>query len=199
MMDFVQEVEEHAQSLYVSRDLGPMLMPHYADWPRYPLDDYANAFAATQLPLLMLNGTLDPQTPLLVAQPTMDHFTGPHQTAVVVQRAAHSVLFQSPLDEFGTTTCGMELMRQFLADPHTALDTSCSDQVVPLNFAGSTPVTKILFGTTDAWDNSSASRAKATPPSGAEDEEAARRLLERLRHRLRHQLRATRWRWAPTR
>src|SRR5262249_5347874 len=57
----VQAIEDGA---YFATGLSTELRSLYDAWPRYPLDVYAGAYAPTQLPLLMLNGTLDPTTPI---------------------------------------------------------------------------------------------------------------------------------------
>jgi pimeloyl-ACP methyl ester carboxylesterase len=182
----LQQILDHVATLYISRDAGPDLMPYYAEWPRYPRDEYHGQYPSTSTPLLLLNGTLDPQTPLLVAQPAMDHYSADHQTAVVVERSAHGVLLQSPLDDFGNETCGIELISQFVRDSASTIDTSCRNQVRELHFNGSPQFTEVLLGTADAWDNdggtSSQSLRESSPQPAAAD---AREALEDLRKRLR--------------
>ena len=51
--------------LYVSTGLTPEMA--VARWGHYPDDAYVGAWAVTDTPLLMLNGDLDPQTPLALS------------------------------------------------------------------------------------------------------------------------------------
>ncbi len=182
----LQQVLDHVATLYVSRDSGPELIAHYADWPRYSRDEYYGQYPSTATPLLLLNGTLDPQTPLLVAQPALDHYSADHQTAVVVERSAHGVLLQSPLDDLGTETCGIELMAQFVRDATSTIDASCRSQVRELDFNGRPEITELLLGTANAWDNDGGTSSQAlrepSPRPVAVDAQAA---LESLRKRLR--------------
>jgi pimeloyl-ACP methyl ester carboxylesterase len=64
-------------------------------WPIYGDDGYFEKFADTDVPILMLNGTLDPQTPLSIAEPTAAIFNGPHQQFITVPWSPHGVLFNS--------------------------------------------------------------------------------------------------------
>ena len=182
----LQEVLDHVATLYVSRDTGPELMPYYADWPRYPRDEYYGQYPSTTTPLLLLNGTLDPQTPLLVAQPALDHYSAGHQTAVIVERSAHGVLVESPLDDQGSEMCGLDLMGQFVRDPTATIDTACRSRVRELHFAGDASVSQILLGTGDAWDNVGGTSSQALgDPVSSMGPAAARQAVENLRKRLR--------------
>jgi hypothetical protein len=94
----------------------------------------------------MLNGTLDPQTPLKVATPTGEHFQGKNQHFIVIPYAAHTTLTQSPMDaEYHS--CGAELILQFFRDPKKPIDQSCVDLVLPLDFRGVASISELLFGT----------------------------------------------------
>ncbi len=143
-------VTENVAGLFASIDAGPRVAPAIASWPIYERDAYYGAFAKTKAPMLMLNGTLDPQTPLAVAQPAGDFYRGANQHFVVIPYSPHTTLTQSLLDTSGKT-CGAELARQFLYDPTALLDTTCLSLVLPLNFAGVTAITSLLFGTESPW------------------------------------------------
>ena len=139
-------IAANVSNLAASLDAGPRLSGAIGSWPTYPLDAYVGQFAETTVPMLMLNGTLDPQTPIAIARPTGDHFTGTYQQFVEIPYAAHTTLTQSPIDA-NNNTCGAELIRQFLAEPTATLNTSCLDFVLPLDFSGSLKLTQALFGT----------------------------------------------------
>jgi hypothetical protein len=90
-------------------------------------------------------------------------------------------MLHSPLDSVTFQTCGMELIRQFLTDPHETVDTSCADAVLEPNFAGNPTVATLLFGTPDAWDNDTGTQSQSSQRASAAEREAALAWLERLR------------------
>ena len=126
-------------------------------WPRYNPAPYARQWPSTTVPLLMMNGGLDPATPLPAALAAKDQFQGPNQTFVTFPDEGHGVEGQSPTDALWTHDCGFEIVGQFLADPAAQLDTSCLANVLPLNFSGQPAMNQYFWGTTDVWENPSAS------------------------------------------
>jgi pimeloyl-ACP methyl ester carboxylesterase len=173
-----EEILANVEALGASLDAGPPMANAIDTWPVYQTDQYFGQFAVTSVPLLMLNGTLDPQTPMSVAEPVSDHFTAPHQTFVTIPQAAHTTLTQSPIDEAGNT-CGAELIRQFYDNPESKLDRTCLDYVLPIDFAGDADLTQALFGTGSPWADEAPKWPSAATTS-------SRRALERFaRMRLR--------------
>ena len=65
----------------------------------------------------------------MVAQPTLDHFTGLNQTAVVVDRSAHGVILQSPLDRFGEQS--VEFLNVVTSAPSTIMAISAMMTSLP--------------------------------------------------------------------
>ncbi len=116
-------------------------------WPVYPLDEFVTERAHTSVPMLMLSGTLDPQTPPSLARP-LSGADGPGQHFVSVPWAAHGVVFQSPTED--GTQCGAELMADFLRDPLT-LDRGCIDRLRRPDFDGA-QVARDYLGLEDLWD-----------------------------------------------
>ena len=137
--------------LYVSTGLTPEMA--VARWGHYPDDAYVGAWAVTDTPLLMLNGDLDPQTPLAVAIETADHFKGAHQWFITVPRAAHAVTISTPVTDPDDIQCGMQLLLDFLADPTTEPDRSCLADIPAEQFVGDPEVNRLVFGTPDLWEN----------------------------------------------
>lgn len=140
------EIAENVEALNASIDAGPRMAGAVGSWPIYATDEYYNEFAESAVPLLMLNGDLDPQTPLEVALPTGEHFKGAYQHFIEIPNAAHTTLTQSPIDA-DYHTCGAELIRQFFNNPEAELDRSCLDFVLPIDFSGEAEVSDALFGT----------------------------------------------------
>jgi pimeloyl-ACP methyl ester carboxylesterase len=120
-------------------------------WPLYPADPHVGAWAKTATPMLMMNGTLDCQTPIESAARMRDAFHGPHQTFVEIPNASHVVLVQSPVLTPGAPPCGMQIAASFLADPRALPDTSCLADLAPVTFEGNAADTARFFGTADAW------------------------------------------------
>jgi pimeloyl-ACP methyl ester carboxylesterase len=128
-------------------------------WPRYDPAPYAGLWPQTTVPILMMNGGLDPATPLAGALAVKDHLQGPNQTFVEFADEGHGVEGQSPTDTTRSHDCGFEIVDQFFNDPTAQLDTSCLANVLPLNFSGVSGLNQNFWGTTDAWEN------PATPPA----------------------------------
>ncbi len=103
-------------------------------WPRYEPDPLVRRWAESDTPLLMLNGTLDPQTPHAIAAPAGEHFDRPGQHFVTVDWAAHGVIIQSPIDG-GATSCGLLMIASFLHDP-MQVDTRCLRRLERPDFQG---------------------------------------------------------------
>ena len=155
----LEDVEAGLEALGFSLDLGPAMVSLGRIWPKYHSDLVGLAWPTVELPMLMLSGGLDPQTPSVVGLPTVEHFVGPHQTLIEVPRAGHAVLLQSPIGEvLGTETCGARLVAQFLSSPDGAIDTLCVDQVAALDFSGERTVVSAVFGFDNAWFGQGQSR-----------------------------------------
>jgi pimeloyl-ACP methyl ester carboxylesterase len=122
-----------------------------SEWPLYPADEHVGAWAKTTTPMLMMNGTLDCQTPIESAAQMRDAFHGPHQTFIAIPNANHVVLTQSPVLTPGAPACGMQIAASFLRDPLAAPDTSCLSDLAPVTFAGDAAEASRFFGVDDAW------------------------------------------------
>jgi len=122
-------------------------------WPRYDPAPYAGQWPQTAVPVLMMNGGLDPATPLAGALTVKDHFQGQNQTFVTFADEGHGAEGQSPTDVFWSHDCGFEIVDQFFNDPTAQLDTSCLANVLPLDFSGTPLMNKALWNTTDVWEN----------------------------------------------
>lgn len=176
------EMQARCDALTTCPGFGPQAGPLYDVWPRYQPDEYANGWPQTTLPILALNGTLDPQTPLETAQVTADHLTAPHQTFVAVPFSPHGVIFESPVKTAGAPPCGLQMMHGFLADPTAPIDTACLDDLVPVEFTVSPEVAEFFFGTQDIWENAPTLQSGAAParPDWNAVAATARRMTRRI-------------------
>jgi pimeloyl-ACP methyl ester carboxylesterase len=126
-------------------------------WPLYSLDMFAHEYATTTPPMLMLNGTLDSQTPIELAGAAKSHYAGPNQTFVTIPNANHGTVDQSPVIVAPSvpsgpfTTCGMDLVAQFVKDPKASLDMSCLGKLAPVSFTRPADEIAYLFGTSDLF------------------------------------------------
>jgi len=174
----LDQIMDIVNAAYFSIDLGPMTaeIAESGSWPTYGDDGYIDKWAQTDIPMLMLNGTLDPQTTLEMAQPAGDHFKGSYQTFVTMPQSPHGVIFQSYTDEsvnsivanqngYFIKTCGMKTLYSFLNNPQAAPDTSCISDLYALEFSADSPINQwvsaSVFGTEDMWEGAPSGGKKA--------------------------------------
>jgi len=150
----------------ITMGMGLERNEYYKRWPRY-VDPNDDTWAESSVPMLMLQGQIDPSTPHDFAQAVGEHFQGAHQHWTSFPYSTHNVATGSPVDaDIHATHCGQQLFVDFLKDPEGELDTSCVDDVLPLDFEGTTWA-PILLGTADYWENDAPADAKGdgTPPA----------------------------------
>jgi len=159
-----EELQSFLQEAHFSEDVSFRFAEIYETglWNTYRDERYAQKLPETDIPMLMLNGTTDPQTPLEIAKKMKLHFTGEHQHFVTIPYATHGVLVNSPITPpnwaFGgeEQTCGSLLFGQFINDPIGPLDTSCTQMVYPVDFDPTTMNNKLVsektFGTDNMWE-----------------------------------------------
>jgi pimeloyl-ACP methyl ester carboxylesterase len=138
-----EELEEAHHAAIFSVGLGPSSRPLLDLWPRYPWSPEDNALAVTDTPLLMLQGGLDPQTPLARTAEVQAHFSGDGQHFVLFPQGAHILLGSTP-GRGGD--CATRLLEAFLDDPYAAPDASCVDTVDPVDFDGQPLASALLMG-----------------------------------------------------
>jgi pimeloyl-ACP methyl ester carboxylesterase len=138
-------------------------------WPAYPTDEFYGKYAQTSVPLLMLNGTLDVQTPIETASRMKDHLNGPHQTFIAIPNANHATIQQSPTRALAGAggqgpPCGFTIVMSFLDDPKGPLDTSCLSNLLPLDFSGDSAANDYFFGTKSIWTGAPSTQRSAIDP-----------------------------------
>lgn len=136
---------------------------YFLKWPVYS-DVRDDKWAETEVPMLMLQGVIDPATPYDYAVTLADHFNNPRQHFVSFPYAPHNVANGTPLTTDGQVHCGQQLYTDFLIDPTGELDTTCVNQALPLDFEGAA-FGNYFFGTPDYWENpETLADAKASVP-----------------------------------
>jgi pimeloyl-ACP methyl ester carboxylesterase len=130
-----------------------------AKWPTFPVDPLsAQSPITTGSAVLLLNGTLDPQTPLANALAFDARLQSPHKTFVELPYSAHATIEQALVMNPAQAPCGYQILQSFLAYPNGP-DVSCVLEAQPVSFASDPTQAEGLFGTADLWDNGS-------PPAG---------------------------------
>lgn len=160
----VEDLEAQQRELVFSLGLGPAQRPLLDLWPRYPTDPADAALAVTDTPLLMLQGGLDPQTPLARTEGVRAHFDGPGQHFVVFPEGAHVLLGSTPAPG---GDCATGLLLAFLEDPLAAPDPSCVDAVAPIRFDGQPLVSALLLGDCSRYGDGCGGGRAALPGLGA--------------------------------
>jgi pimeloyl-ACP methyl ester carboxylesterase len=148
-------------------------------WPKYPVGADSSQWAGTQTPVLMLQGGLDPQTPLAWGQALATHLNGGQQCLKVVPDAAHGVLFGSPWHG-GKGDCALLLLRQFMDDPSTSPDHACQNDTDPLHFTPDAKDVFALLGSQSLW-LPAPHQAQAMQSARQQPTEALRRWRQWLR------------------
>lgn len=144
------ELSAIREAAVVSRDVTSEMELQIGKWPTYPHDEHYGAWPTTDVPVLFLQGGLDPATLLRKALVAKEHFAKPHQTWVEIPTATHSVITSSTTTE--KRSCGTRIMMSFFDNPEATPDTSCLATVAPPDFKGQAAISQALFGTADAWE-----------------------------------------------
>lgn len=154
----VQEALDLNETYYVSTNgvAGNALIGKSGLWPVYD-EPFLTEYSTSETPILMLNGTLDPQTPLEIAIPAKDKFTKAHQTFITAPYSAHGVMTQTVTMNSinGGPACGEKIIFNFINDPTAEVTTECFEDLIPVEFGNSMfnqYMSSYLFGTTDMWE-----------------------------------------------
>lgn len=118
-----------------------------AIWPSYPIEPWEEVFATSELPMLMINGELDPATPLDEAAILAEVFSAPNQRWIEMPWATHTS--ESPTT--AGDSCSLRMVGDFLRAPREAPE-DCRAELIELDFGGSGELAQLVFGTDDIWD-----------------------------------------------
>lgn len=151
----LEEANALDESLLATSHNGVRLLAAIETWPRYERDEYYHAWASKDVPMLMLNGTLDTATPMAIAVEAREHLNGSAQRFLEIPWGAHGVIGQSPMMDAEKMPCGMQILLSHVRDPEVAPDTSCMDALLPVDFTGYGDRfgVETALGTADLWEN----------------------------------------------
>ncbi|MEJ7730749.1 MAG: alpha/beta fold hydrolase [Polyangiaceae bacterium] len=175
------EIEAADATVYIGGGLAPSLYAQQQVWPAYADDEWVDAWAEPVNPLLMLNGDLDPQTPIWLGELAAEHLSGATAWFVRVPRSAHAVIGQTPVPEGQTVGCGLEMVLAFLEEPSHEPSTDCLAQIPEESFTGDPELNAYLLGTTDLWENDASARVTASVAAPPHLERALREVRRHIR------------------
>jgi pimeloyl-ACP methyl ester carboxylesterase len=146
------EIRARAEAVMSGLDWAYERADVYDAWPKYPADQYQLAWPKTDKPMLMLNGTLDTETPLDTALVASMHYNGPHQTFVQIPKGPHAVGLVSPTTLPDGIPCGIAILGSFVTNPLAPPDTSCIASLKPFLFEYA-KIAPAIFGSSSLWEN----------------------------------------------
>ncbi|EQC39466.1 hypothetical protein SDRG_02910 [Saprolegnia diclina VS20] len=121
----------------------------------YPLDRYDNQ--PLRIPkgasVLLLNGGMDPQTPLHAAQSQFEQLQGTQKKLLTFPYAPHAISYVTWMHG-RASTCGAELILSYVrvGGALAALDTSCTRYVLRFTFELTAASGRLLAGVNDLYD-----------------------------------------------
>jgi pimeloyl-ACP methyl ester carboxylesterase len=147
MSELIDWSTQARQSYLFNYGVDSLAMTLRDVWKRYPMSVYRNGIANYSKPILMLNGDIDPQAPLTLVRQFASNFNA---TLVVMPGMTSNSFMKSYTNGSTSTTCGMNLVSQFLSCPNCSIDTSCVQTMIGFTITGDA-LTSVLLG--NVWAN----------------------------------------------
>jgi pimeloyl-ACP methyl ester carboxylesterase len=144
------ELWDRWDTTYACRGVGRQVGWSQVGWPRY-VEPLARIFPRTEVPILAMNAQHDSATPAWQARDVAADLVAPHQRYIEVPGSSHIVTGSGIIVARPGTTCGRDMMVQFLGDPRSEIDTSCLAETLPLGFTVSSTYARYWLGTPDLW------------------------------------------------
>eukprot|EP01084_Bolivina_argentea_P087764 158513_1 len=172
----LSELLDEENGYYISSGISVNYRLWWDIWNRYPPNEQVyGQYANPSIPMLLLNGNLDPQTPDTWAIHSAEQYNAnindnmPNELNryyYTFPNTPHFVMFRSPIinstQESQITgdnleTCGFWIMKSFInRDNNWIPNDSCIDWIEKIDWSGSNNISKLLtmelFGTDDLWD-----------------------------------------------
>ncbi|GLE05402.1 hypothetical protein PINS_up014415 [Pythium insidiosum] len=123
----------------------------------YKKDQYYNTMAdlPKNVSVLVMSGTLDPQTPHKQAEYLYDALKTTQKKLVTFKHATHGTIFSTPVRDFlgRSPPCGVQIVSSFITARGNLMqtDTSCVSSVPPASFDLPEPFSRLLFNTSNAF------------------------------------------------
>lgn len=156
---YMQGLLSADSKLFISASFGPLFGGYFAFGmkdsagnavPIYQRDQYFGQFPAPSQPMLLLNGTRDPSTPLAGAEEVASHYQKPGKYFFAIPNGGHGTF---SIDSTGKPNCAMKIVQAFLQSPGKKPDGSCLKYEAALDFRHQLDgASQRLFGANDLWD-----------------------------------------------
>eukprot|EP00762_Andalucia_godoyi_P004271 ANDGO_05446.mRNA.1 hypothetical protein len=149
----LQDMFSRRQQTYISQGVFYDFYDAYQSWPMSPRSPFFNKSASVgSKPVLLMNGELDPQTPLWSAYQYERTLQSSNKTFVQFPGCVHGLIFFSQVMSPGKATCGIQLISQFVRNGGVLSDKSCVSDLLPPMFTPLDGITQSSFNTLDAYD-----------------------------------------------
>jgi pimeloyl-ACP methyl ester carboxylesterase len=120
----------------------------------WPLDAISldASLPATSVPLLILNGGLDPQSTDDMAKLVFDDYAGAQKSLVIFPSFHHGVIVQ---DSINDKSCIANILKEFMNKPMEDIDSQCAEDTFPVDVTIESEYMKVvfnyLFGLPSPW------------------------------------------------
>lgn len=136
---------------------GPNIFEELGDlqeafWKDRYNNDFIYEWPVNYTPTLVLNGTVDPQTPHYRIPAYQNLFTTSNQQYVEFDNVAHGVIWDTPTLSNGNT-CGGDIVAQFINVPWTPVDATCTHDLPELNMQMAAEDSLEIFGSISPWQS----------------------------------------------
>lgn len=148
----LQEVEQACEDAVFCPGYSTGARKSFEHWPRYTPDEYYGKVPEFDVPVLAMNGSYDPATPVETAKLVSEYFDGPAQQFVEIPYAPHQLWVNARVKTQGRLNCTGQMVRSFLSSPGDAVETSCLQDLIAPDFKGLAKRNETFFGTADAWE-----------------------------------------------
>ncbi|OWZ07433.1 hypothetical protein PHMEG_00020174 [Phytophthora megakarya] len=122
----------------------------------YKRDQYWNKTATipSQASVLLMSGTLDPQTPTKYAEYLFKALKGTKKELIKFAYATHGAILSTPIMRGSPDTCGMRVLASYVRSGGDLehLNTSCVDELPAFNLTVPDDILRKYLGTKDAYD-----------------------------------------------
>jgi pimeloyl-ACP methyl ester carboxylesterase len=144
------EIEASAKDWTIDLGMTRSYLKLSEVWPRYGVDSALLTSPDADVPLLLVSGQWDMQTPVAGVSKFALRLTKPGQRQILVPGGTHFFeSFPSPNEQ----SCELQLVAGFIRSP-LAVDDSCLVRIPAVADNAKTALATTYFGTADLWENS---------------------------------------------
>ncbi|SFC58706.1 alpha/beta fold hydrolase [Pseudoalteromonas denitrificans] len=145
------EYEQHINQLKFTNLDNQVFFELAKIWP-LEAQPLKTTLPVTSIPLLLLNGGLDPQSTDIMTQKVFNNYAGNQKKLVVFPGFSHGVILKNNIEE---PHCVANIIQKFIANSDQELDSQCAAKTLPVDVAVKNDHTKNIFdsffGTSSPW------------------------------------------------